>query len=86
MIIKRNGKFYKIEEKETELSEMEAMQERIAELEEKVRELEARPIITVSPVTFPVCPCPKIEPIQPTYPGTGTGDGVPWWEINKFTC
>ncbi len=52
MIIKRNGKFYKIEEKETELSEMEAMQERIAELEEKVRELEARPVVFAESINW----------------------------------
>jgi hypothetical protein len=55
MIIERGGKFYRQETTEREISEIEALREKIKELEAKIDELQRRPwYISYVPVSDPM--------------------------------
>ncbi len=78
MIIEKDGKFYEKIEVEKEISELEYLRKRIDDLE---RQLNSIP--RWSPPA--ICPCPKIEPIQP-YREPSTVPDIPWWTQPQWVC
>lgn len=62
MILERDGKFYKKVEREEEISEIEYLRMKVAELEERISQ---RPIVTVYPY-YPILSEPN-PPFEITY-------------------
>ncbi len=68
MIVERDGKYYQTETTEKEISELEFLKAKIAELEDRIAEMARQPSIISYPV---ICPCPNspdTPPWNPTYP------------------
>lgn len=80
MIVERDGKFYRLETTEKEISELEFLKEKIKELEDKIAEMARQPSIISYPVICP-CPCPNSPTTEPTYP---LNPANPIWRIDPY--
>lgn len=82
MIIERNGKFYRQETTEKEISEIEFLREKIKELKEKINS----PFIQPSPIVICPCPCPKREEYPNQYQPEPLLPEPYHYDLGRFTC
>jgi hypothetical protein len=81
MIVERDGKFYRLETTEKEISELEFLKEKIKELEDKIAEISRQPSIISYPV---ICPCPNSPNTTPWTPTNPIYETEPY--RITFTC